>query len=151
MVSIDYMVVADAAIAAEGKHYIHGGGWDSITGSSLPLIHPSIAIAFLIRVPWAETNMPFSLELDVLDADAASILPTPPGPVGGPMTVGRPPNAIPANPLLVPMVFTLNGLAFAQPGDYVFVIRVNGEERARFPIHIVVNLPQSNAATSPPH
>lgn len=150
MVSIAYMVVADAAIAAEGKHYIHGGGWDTIWAVAFPAVHPSVGVALLVNVPWNETNAPFTLELDVVDADERSILPAPPGPLGGPMTVGRPANAVPGNALRVALTFTLNGLAFPAAGDYAFVAKINGEVGARFTIHMAVNASQTHPSMGQP-
>jgi hypothetical protein len=137
MITIDYMVVADAATAAEGKHYIHGAGWDTIFAQQFPAVHSSIAVAFLLRVPWNDTNSPCRVEVDLLDADDRSILPNPPGPLGGPITVGRPPNVTPGNDLLAPFVFNLAGTTFNGPGDYVIVMRREGEVVKRYPIHLV--------------
>jgi len=137
MVTIDYMVVADAATAADGKHYIHGAGWDTIFAQYFPTTHPTLAIAFLLRVPWNETNIPCRVEVDIADADAVSILPNPPGPIGGPITIGRPSNAIPGSDLVVPLVFNLTNVPFSKPGDYVIVMRREGEETNRRPIHLV--------------
>jgi hypothetical protein len=77
------------------------------------------------------------VEVDVLDADGRSILPNPPGPLGGPITVGRPPNATPGNDLLAPLVFNLQHITFNKPGDYVVAMRREGEETNRHTIHLV--------------
>jgi len=144
MITIDYMVVADAAISAEGKHYIHGAGWDTIFAAHFPTTHPSIAVAFLLRVPWNDANYPCRVEVDILDADGHSILPNPPGPLGGPITVGRPPNATMGNDLLAPLVFNLVNATFNGPGDYVIVMRRESEVTNRYPIHLI---PMTTLAT----
>src|ERR1700730_8268696 len=99
MIEIKYMVVADAAIEAGGKHYIHGGGWDTIVSPQFPTLQPAMAIAVLLRVPWNDANTTVRIEADLLDADERSILPNPPGPLGGPITVGRPAGVTPGNDL----------------------------------------------------
>src|SRR5437879_3786386 len=85
----DYMVVADAVAAAEGKLYIHGAGWDNVLTQIFPATL-TMAVAILLRIPWGETNEAHILELDILDADGHSILPNPPGPLRGTVNVGRP-------------------------------------------------------------
>jgi len=147
MITIDYMVPADAAISSEGKHYIHGAGWDTIGAVAFPIVHHNLAVAFLLRVPWNDANVPQKVELDVVDADGASILPNPPGPMGGPITVGRPPNVTPGNDLLIPMVFNLAGLRFPTEGDYRIVMSVEGTEARRFPLHLVLVKPQWQGPT----
>jgi hypothetical protein len=137
----DYMVLADAATVAEGKHYIHGAGWDTLGSVSFPFDQPTIAVAILFRVPWNDANYPHIIELDVVDADGVSILPTPPGPLRGPITVGRPPQITPGNDLLVPLVFNLLAVRFERPGTHVVTLRIAGIEDKRFPLHVVA-LPQ---------
>jgi len=146
MMTIDYMVLADAAAAPEGKHYIHGGGWDQIWATRFPTTHPLIAVAFLLRVPWNDANIPQRVELDVVNADGASILPSPPGAMGGPITVGRPAGAVPGNDLLVPFVFNLAMLTFPEPGDYVVTMSIDGKEAKRFPIHLTTMPPRPGIA-----
>ena len=40
---IDYLVLADAVAAVGGKHYIHGGGWDTLFSRTFPFVHPTLA------------------------------------------------------------------------------------------------------------
>lgn len=142
MLQVDYMILADAATTAEGKQYIHGAGWDTIGAAHFPVIQPALTVAVLLRIPWNDANTPYRLEVDVLDADGASILPNPPGPMGGTITVGRPPNVPQGNDLLAPLVFNLAGIRFPQPDDYLVIMRVNGETAKRFPLHVVSLAPQ---------
>ena len=133
----DYMALADAVTVADGKHYIHGAGWDTLGSVSFPFDQPTIAIAVLFRVPWNDANHPHMIEIDVINADGMSILPTPAGPLRGPITVGRPPQVGVGDDLLVPLAFTLLGVRFERPGTYVVTLRVEGIEDKRFPLHVV--------------
>jgi len=137
MLQVDYLILADAAAAVEGKHYIHGGGWDTLAAATFPVVHPAMSAAFRLRVPWADTNQAHYMELDVVDADGHSILPAPHGPVRGPITVGRPAQAIPGADQVVPLVFSLLMIRFERPGAYVAVLRINGSDLARAPFHVV--------------
>jgi hypothetical protein len=136
MITVDYLIPADAATAAEGKHYIHGAGWDTINALTFPAAHPVLAIAILLRVPWNDTNQPHALELDIENADGASILPDPPGTLRGPITVGRPPQAVPGEDQLIPLVFNLAGVQFPDEGTYACILRVEGIEAKRFPFRL---------------
>ncbi len=136
MVTVDYMVMADAAAVAEGKHYIHGAGWDHITAQTFPLTYPQIAVAVRIAVPWLETNRAVMLAMDVMDADGNSILPDPPGALRTPITIGRPPQATVGSDLYVPFVFNLVGLQFASAGTYAIVLQIDDVEAKRTLFHV---------------
>jgi hypothetical protein len=59
---VDYLVLADAAAAVEGKHYIHGAGWDRLLAPSFPVTHPLMSVAIRFRIGWTETNQPHEVE-----------------------------------------------------------------------------------------
>jgi hypothetical protein len=128
---IDYIVLADAAAALEGKHYIHGAGWGAIAGLSFPLTYPQIAVALRLRVPWNETNQQHRLEVDVVDADERTILPVPPGPLQGTLAAGRPVNLREGLDQVMPLVINLQGVQFAAPGTYAVKVRIDGMDKAR--------------------
>lgn len=136
MIDVDYVMLADAVAVADNKQFIHGGAWDTIGAFQFPVIQPSLNVAALLRVPWNDANVTQTLELDVVNADGASILPTPPGPLRGPITVGRPPQMMQGADTLIPLAFNLVGIRFEQPGTYAVLMRVDGVEKKRFPFHV---------------
>ncbi len=133
---VDYVVLADAAVTADGKHYIHGAGWDTIYAAAFPVQHPLLAVAVRLRVPWTATNQPHSLELDIVDEDGRSALPEPPGVLKGEINVGRPPQLQPSQDQVVPLTFNLRSLTFEKPGGYSVVVRVDGSEEGRSPFKV---------------
>jgi hypothetical protein len=135
MWTADYLILADAVAVADGKHYIHGAGWDTITAGSFPLNH-RFAVAIRLRVPWEDTNMPCQIELDILDADGKSILPDPPGPVRGTINVGRPPHIAPGDEQSIQLAFQLGGVPIPKAGSYVAVLRLNDLEYLRSPFKV---------------
>jgi hypothetical protein len=137
MITVDYMVVADAANVAEMKHYILGAGWDSLIAPTFPVTVTSIAVAILLRVPWNDANFPTRVEVDILDEDGHSILPNPPGPLGGIVTIGRAATVPQGSDMVQPLVFNLSGVVFNRAGDYVVVTTLNGGEAKRYPIHLI--------------
>lgn len=133
---VDYMVLADAAAAVQGKLYIHGAGWDTLFAASFPVTHPTMSVAIRLRVPWTDTNQPHHLELDIVDDDSQSIVPTPPGPFRGDINVGRPPQLAQGDDQVVPLALNLNGLIFQQAGVYAIILRIDGMEAMRSPFRV---------------
>ena len=85
---IDYLILADAVAVADGKHYIHGGGWDTLFAATFPAHHPSLGVAARLRIPWEEMNQQFALEVNVLLDGKDSIFAEP---LRGPVNAQRPP------------------------------------------------------------
>jgi hypothetical protein len=137
MLQVDYLVVAEAALAANNRHYIHGT-IDVLWATAVPVIHPALSIAVRLRVPWNDANTPFPLEIDLVDPDEESILPERPQ---GTITMGRPPTAIPGEDGLVPLVYNLAMIQFRKPGTHAVVLRMGDYElqRARFQVRLVAN------------
>jgi hypothetical protein len=133
---VDYLILADAAAALEGKHYIHGGGWDTLNGLAFP-IQQNLAAAVRLSVDWHETNEPQIIEIDVLNEDGRSVLPAPPGPMRGSVTVGRPPHLHPGDEQHIPLVLNLVGVSFERAGKYVVIMRINGQDAARSSFRVV--------------
>jgi hypothetical protein len=136
-ISADYLILADAAAAVAGKHYIHGGGWDTIQAASFPVTHHAMSAAIRLRVPWTATNQPHDLELDIVDADGQSVLPNPPGPFTGQLNIGRPPHLEPGEDQVVPLVMDIRSLVFVAPGSYAAILRIGGFEAMRSPFRLV--------------
>jgi hypothetical protein len=137
MLQVDYLVVADAALAANNRHYIHGT-IDVLWAAAFPVTHPALSIAIRLRVPWNDANTPFPIEIDLVDPDEESILPERPQ---GTITMGRPATAIPGEDGLVPLVYNLVMVQFRKSGTHGVVLRVSGHElqRARFQVRLVAN------------
>ena len=136
MLRVDYLVLAEAATAVEGRNYIHGAGWDTLFAASFPALHPLMSVALRLRIPWADTNRPYAMELDVVDADGRSILANPPGPPHGTVNVGRPAHVEPGNDQVLCLAFNLVGLRFEAAGTYAVIFRLEGDEAARSPFHL---------------
>jgi len=126
----DYMVLADAVAAADGKLYIHGAGWDNVLTQNFPATL-TMGVAILLRIPWGETNEAHILELDILDADGHSVLPNPPGALRGMVNVGRPATLEPGDDQVVPLAINLNGTKIERAGRYVVILQLDKHEVAR--------------------
>lgn len=137
MARVEYVILADSATVADGKLYIHGGGWGAIAAHQFPVAHKSFGVAFATRVGWNETNQPLDLSLDVVDQDAKSILPSGAALSCGTLRVGRPPQIVAGTDQTVPGVVTLEGLTFPAGGTYAVVLSINGAEAARSTFQVI--------------
>lgn len=149
MPQVDYMVLADAVTAVENKHYILGAGWDTLFAVRFPVMHPNLSIGCRLIVDWNETNEQCTLEIDVLDDDGVSVLPVPPGPAKGSLTVGRPPHITPGSKQSICLAFNLSGIRFDRAGAYSAILRVNGADQHTTTFSVML-LPGIQQPPSPP-
>jgi hypothetical protein len=122
---VDYLILADSVAVAEGKHYIHGGGWDTLFAPSFPAIHPVLGVAARLRLPLEEAGQQLAVEVDVQDDEVNnSILSEP---LRGIVNAQRPPHAPRNSDLLLHLALSFTNLQFERPGPYNIVLRVDGQ------------------------
>jgi hypothetical protein len=127
---IEYLILADAVEALNGKLYLMGGGWSTIasTDISRPL---ALAMACGVLVPWTETDDDHSVSLRIDDADGHDIVP--------PLTIqfktGRPATLQRGATTHIPFAIKAE-IQFPAAGEYVVIARVDdrpeGEQRLTF-------------------
>lgn len=123
---VDYLVIAEAAVSAGGKHYIHGAGWDTLLVAALPATLPGLAAALRLRTGAADGDV--DLELDVLDPDGASLVGTA---VRGRLEPSAVPPEAPAAGRHRCVTLTAANLVLRSTGPHVALIRIEGREAAR--------------------
>jgi len=130
------LLLADAAqVTPDGKLHALGIGWTH-TGS--PLTAPS-AIAFILHVPWSETNRKIKWTLDLLDADGKPVV-LQTGPESATaihmeqeIEVGRPPGTKPGAAINAPFAMMVSSMPLGPDRTFVWVLRVGDREwRASF-------------------
>jgi hypothetical protein len=132
---IDYLILADSVAVAEGKHYIHGGGWDTLFALSFPVVHPVLGVAARLRVPSEETGQQFAVEVDVQGVeDGSSILPEP---LRGIVNAEQPPHVPPDRDLLLHLALSFTNLQFESPGPYNIILRVDGQPLAESQFNVL--------------
>ena len=132
---VDYLILADSVAVAEGKHYIHGGGWDTLFASSFPALHPTLGVAARLRVPPEEAGQPLAVEVDVQDSEEGhSLLPEP---LRGIVNTERPSPAPPGNDLLLHLALSFTNLQFESPGLYNIVLRIDGQPLAESQFNVL--------------
>lgn len=127
-------LLADHAEAVNGKLYVIGGGFNRIGAGQFPAVHPHLSVGAVIHVPWEATNEPHVLELRLIDADGAPIIPEP---IRASFEAGRPPGLRTGDEQLAVMVFNLNGLQFAEAGTYEFHLLVDDADMGRLTFAVV--------------
>jgi len=132
---VDYLILADSVAVAEGKHYIHGGGWAALFATSFPAIHPVLGVAARLRVPSEETGQQFAVEVDIQGGEeGSSILPEP---LRGIVSAERPPYILPDGDLLLHLALSFANLQFESPGPYNIVLRIDGQPLAESRFYVL--------------
>lgn len=123
--------LADAAqVSPDGKLHALGIGWSH---TSSPLSAPS-AVAFILHVPWDETNRKIRWTLDLLDADGKPVIvPTAPDQfapihVENEVEVGRPAGAKPGSPINAPFAVNVTPLQLPANASFVWVLKVGDNQ-----------------------
>ncbi len=124
---------ADHAAAESGKVYASGAYWNTLRFPEFPAVLPSMTLVAVLQQPFhaAHADHEFLIALD--DADGRRQ----PFEVQGQFrsTPGIDTRYGEAN--VIPITVPVFGLAFEQPGDFAFLLLVDGNELARYPIHVV--------------
>lgn len=129
---VDYLLISDYAEALNGKIYVQGGGWDTMTANSPFPLSRNVAIAMGLRVPWDETNQRHPVRLAILDEDRNTELAL----AEGEVEVGRAPGIPRGQAQLVPIAFTIP-LTFEAPAAFSARLTVDGHEVKVVPFRVV--------------
>jgi len=143
-------MLCDSVSTAEGKLFVHGGGWSSLGTPKFPFVQPRIGLAILLSVPYSGTNKAIMLEIKLENEDGEVVPLGPPQRipdgseerrpmgVGVQLTVPR----MTAMPLgesqVVPLAVNLDQLVFQSPGYYRFALSINGLLVERVPFRVLV-------------
>lgn len=130
--TVEYLILADSAEALNGKLYLMGGGWDSVTVTDIGRPVP-MAIACGVNVPWSETDDAHELSLAITDQDGREVAPR----LQASFKTGRSPNLERGHPVHVPFAIKAE-LQFPDAGTYVISATVddNAETRRKLAFHL---------------
>ncbi len=137
--------LADSVVAAEGKLFVQGGGWNIITVPTFPVRQPRIGVGIFVHVPYTATNQMHSFSITLRDQDgnnppigeSAPAFELPDGaelPDGkirelkGAFNVGRPPFLAPGDEQVIPIALNIDGLQFKKSDVYAVVIAIDDTE-----------------------
>ena len=135
---VEVAVVADYANMADGEKLNVMGMFDRIWATAFPAAHPSMVLAFRLRFDFDDRNKAHTMEIGLFDEDGHQF-----GGGSGAIEVG----SIPAGQRqVISQILPFVGITFPHPGDYHFVLRWNGEEKARVPLTVAVRPTPPTAA-----
>jgi hypothetical protein len=140
-------VLCDSAVVADGKLYVHGGGWNMLTASQLPFVQARVGLAIVITVPYTETNREHEFAIQLVDQDGRTV------PIGagrrgddgamtrdaairGRFTVGRPAGLASGDSQPLPLALNIDQMEFGTPGLFSFDLSIDGEEYSRLSFRI---------------
>ncbi|MFN2615104.1 MAG: hypothetical protein ABR552_09870 [Actinomycetota bacterium] len=131
MPKLDFAFLADAAEAEPGrKFYVIGGGVDSITAPSFPVVHPHLSLVLRIMIHPAEADRDHTLEVRMMDSDGGAL-----ANVAG--TFAASGTAAPGREVPVNLVFNMVNTRFEGGGDYSIEILINNEHKKSLPLRLV--------------
>ena len=128
-------MLADAAIIAQGKLYIHGGGWDMIyapPGDPNEPIQHDLAFVMLVQTEWHEAQTDLRVAISLLDADGSTLIRG-----EGTFRTGHSPDAQPGDPATTAHVSEFRPLSVPKAGLYTFrVDDAEGTPLAEVPFRV---------------
>lgn len=129
-VTVDFLILADAAQKQGDKLYMLGGGWSSIWATDFPVQH-QLAVAAGILVPWMETNHKHQFRIRLRTEDGTAL-----GELGGEFEQGRPPGLPPGSTQRV--IITVNmTLRLEKPIEAVAELLIDGQVARNVPFRVV--------------
>lgn len=109
-ISVDFLILADAAQVQGDKLYLLGGGWSIVWAKQYPARH-QVAVAAGILVPWLETNARHRFRIRAQAEEGKAL-----GEIGGEFEQGRPAGLPAGSTQRVMLTATMN-LQFERAGD----------------------------------
>jgi hypothetical protein len=116
----------------DGKLYIFGAVWDRIFATSVPTVHPIMAVVVVLEVGYHEALKAHDVEIWLRREDGRPVGPR----MSGTINVGHPPWLEPGASLSVPVVFEQQGITFDAYGRYEWIVQVGGEELSRIALAV---------------
>lgn len=138
--------LADSAEVVQNKIYALGVGWNTIYVRGFPAMHRRLAVAATVHVPFTSTNSAHKFELKLLTEDG-QMHPIglradndgnaqPVHAMGGEFTLGRPPTLVDGDEQVACFAFTIDGMRFAEPGKFEWVVSIDDAELVRLPMRV---------------
>jgi hypothetical protein len=124
---------ADHAAAESGKVYASGAYWSTLHFPSFPAALPTMALVAVVQQPFsaAHADHEFAIALEDADGKEQGL------DIRGSFRAAPGLESRYGEPNVIPITVPIHGLPFANPGDFAFVLRVDGTELARYPIRVM--------------
>jgi hypothetical protein len=124
---------ADHAAAESGKVYASGAYWSTLRFPTFPAVLPGAALVAVLQQPFhaAHADHEFLIVLEDADGRRQGLE------IAGQFRAAPGLESKYGEPNVIPISVPIYGLPFDAPGDFAFVLLVDGVELARYPIHVV--------------
>jgi hypothetical protein len=124
---------ADHAAAESGKVYASGAYWSTLRFPTFPAVLPAAALVAVLQQPFhaAHADHEFLIVLEDADGRRQGLE------IAGQFRAAPGLESKYGEPNVIPITVPIYGLPFEAPGDFAFVLLVDGVELARYPIHVV--------------
>ena len=126
-------MLADAAQVQGGKLFVLGGGFDTISARTVPVVHRSLTLAMVAEVDPDERHRDLEIAISLIDEDGNPMDVE----AKGKLRVGAPPNLPPGSASIVPIVSPFYNIRFPDAKGYAFVVRFEEEELTRVRFRVV--------------
>ena len=126
-------MLADAAQVQGGKLFVLGGGFDTISARSLPVVHRNLTLAMVAEIDPDERHRDLEITIRLVDEDGKALELE----ARGKLRVGAPPNLPPGATSIVPIVSPFHNIQFTEAKGYAFVVAFEDEELARVRFRVV--------------
>jgi hypothetical protein len=127
-------MLADAATVADGKLYIHGGGWNFLNVFRKNASRP-ITIAGRVIAPWSDVEREITLDISLEHRRGDEILEDAPL-----FRINMESQSSPQRPdaleTATPFSVEVPGIGFLEPGEYAFVVKHENQELARIRLQV---------------
>jgi hypothetical protein len=120
--AVEYLILADAVEALNGKLYMMGGGWDQILVQQIDA-PVSLQIACGVNVPYNDTDDEHTLSVTIADPDGKPIGPT----LNLTFKTGRSPNLARGAATHIPFAIKA-GFVFPKYDEYVVVATIDARD-----------------------
>ena len=115
-------LLADAAVVAEGKLYVHGGLWNELRAEAFPVVHPTMAVVLSLRVEYHEALDAHNIDVRLMK-DGMAIGPA----AQARLHTGHPPEVTLGAPIFVPLTLTFPMVTFPEAGRYEWAVTIDGD------------------------
>jgi hypothetical protein len=124
---------ADHAAAESGKVYASGAYWGTLHFPAFPAVLPSMALVAVVQQPFsaAHADHEFAIALEDADGKEQGL------DIRGSFRAAPGLESRYGEPNVIPITVPIHGLPFEGTGDFAFVLKVDGNELARYPIRVM--------------
>jgi hypothetical protein len=124
---LEVFVLADAATDSQGKLNILGA-FDKLFVQSVPVVHPSCAVAIRMRF-YSTESTDHEVQLNILDDKGHPVVPQ----MNGKLNIAFPPDG---SSVAVNMVLNIQGLNFHRVGQHTLRLDLDAKKIASIPLYV---------------